>query len=94
MGEAKKIAWTCISCSAELGEVVAGELVVLVPAKNARTRGVNLVLTCPKCGAEKVWYSSDPIVRAVYQLVDAITGVAARRMVEVTSRELMNRLEK
>lgn len=80
--------WQCIQCGIRLGGVFGGELYPEVPAKNLRTSGPNLVVTCPDCGAVKTWYTADPVVRAVYQLVNAISDVAARSMVEQVSRAI------
>jgi hypothetical protein len=33
------------------------------------------------CGADKTWYTADPIVRSVYQLVDALSTEMARKMI-------------
>ena len=74
--------WYCVQCSFVLGNVLGGELYPSVDGKQLRTSGPNLVVTCPECGASKVFYSADPVVRAVYQLVDAIATVSARSMVK------------
>ncbi len=74
--------WLCIQCGHVLGDVLGGELKVLVPEGYARTRGANLTVRCPECEAEKTWYTADPIVRSIYQLVDSIAPLAARRMIE------------
>jgi hypothetical protein len=78
---AKGTDWVCVNCGCTLGNVVAGELVVLVPPGHSITRGPHLVVTCPECAREKTFYTSDAVVRAVYQLIDAITGEFARRLV-------------
>lgn len=85
---AKIIEWQCIACGRVLGEVLGGELLVGVDSGFARTRGANLTLKCPACGAEKTWYTADPVVRAIYQLVDAISSQAAKRMVDVTVKQI------
>jgi len=77
----QKSDWVCISCGKRLGGVFGGEFYPDVPPDKLRTSGPNLTVTCPACGAIKVWYTADPVVRAVYQLVDAISSVAARSMV-------------
>jgi hypothetical protein len=59
-----------------------------VPGKNIRTSGPNVVLTCPNCSQLKTWYTSDQVVRAVYQLVNAISDVAAKAMVEQISHAM------
>lgn len=79
----KSTEWYCVSCSFVLGHVIGGEFHPdTVHGENVRTSGPNLVVTCPECGATKVFYSADPVVRAVYQLVDAISTVAARSMIK------------
>jgi ribosomal protein S27E len=86
------INWLCIQCGHPLGEVIGGELNVGVPEGHARTRGANLSVRCPECGAEKIWYTGDIILKAVYQLVDAVVAVITRRMLEVASGKLMDEL--
>lgn len=74
--------WQCISCGKVLGVVSGGELRPSgVPSANLITRGPNLSVTCDMCSAEKTWYTADPIVRSVYQLVDALSTEMARKMI-------------
>jgi hypothetical protein len=90
-----KNAWYCINeeCNRELGEVLGSEFHPAsdVGGENLQTRGPNLVVRCPNCGTPKVWYTADPITRAMYQLVDAISTQAAKRMIskvsEITVKE-------
>ncbi len=79
--------WLCINCGTKLGEVAGGELTpaVSVPSTNVRTRGPNLVVVCPNCGATKQWYTADPVVRAMYQLVDALATALAKRVLNQLS---------
>jgi uncharacterized Zn finger protein len=79
--------WQCIECGAKLGDVMGGEFTPGedVPQKNIHTRGPNLVVTCPHCGAIKTWYTSDPIVKATYQLVEAVTTQMAKRLIHQVS---------
>ena len=84
--------WLCIACGHVLGEVLGGELSVSAAVIKIRTRGPNMVVVCPSCGAEKVWFTSDTITRAMHQLVEAIATVAARRMVEIASKEMLPKL--
>ena len=88
--------WLCVECGLELGEVQGGELVPSekVPQANLRTRGPNLAVTCPNCGSVKTWYTADPIVRALYQLIDAMVTVAAKRMVTVLSEQTLPNKER
>ncbi len=90
MVEKRITQWYCVSCNHVLGEVLGGEFKGAkdVPGDLIQTRGPNLVVTCPQCGGTKVWYTSDPITRALYQLVDAITTVSANRMVNVVGKRL------
>lgn len=78
--------WLCIDCGYVMGTVIGGELKPAGDVKEVRTNGPNLVLTCPTCGFVKQWYTSDPVVRAVYQLVNAISEVAAQAMIEQMSK--------
>jgi hypothetical protein len=88
MEKSFKSEWYCVQCSAVLGKVFGNEFVPDVPGANLRTSGPNLVVTCPECGATKVWYTSDPVVRAVYQLVNTLSAVAAKAMVEEIGAEI------
>ncbi len=85
--------WQCINCGIELGQVVGGELTPSdkVPSKNVRTRGPNLVVTCPNCGVVKCWYTADPVVRAMYQLVDALASAMAKRVLSQLSEGTLNK---
>ena len=88
--------WLCVNCGLPLGTVAGGELVPSenVPHANIRTRGPNLVLVCPDCGQVKTFYTSDPIVRAMYQLVDAIATALARRVLSQLSDGTLPKNEK
>ncbi len=72
--------WVCIQCGEELGQVLGNEIRPSIDGKYLLTRGANLVFTCPKCGATKVFYTADPVVKAIYQLVDAIAGLMVERV--------------
>ena len=80
MAEIKKPDWVCVECGCTLGHIIGGELQPTIDGKYCRTRGPHLVVTCPDCNASKTFYTSDTIVRAVYQLVDAIASVLAQRV--------------
>ncbi len=88
--------WQCINCGIVLGEVAGGELTLsnTVPSKNIRTRGPNLVVVCPECGAVKTWYTADPIVRAMYQLVDALASALAKRVLSQLSEGTLNKFDR
>ncbi len=77
--------WLCINCGEVLGHVLGGELRPSVNGEQCVTRGPNLVITCPSCGSVKTFYTADPIVRAIYQLVDAISSELARRVLRQLS---------
>jgi hypothetical protein len=81
MDSVRRNTWVCISCGKVLGNVVGGEIYPAnIPVNNVHTSGPNLIFTCDDCGATKVWYTSDPVVRAVYQLIDSVSSVAAKSM--------------
>lgn len=89
--------WLCIQCGEPLGEMVGGELRPdkNIPGDNFITRGPNLVVTCPHCSSTKVFYTSDPIVRAMHQLVDALATALARRAIHLMTEEAVkNSIEK
>jgi hypothetical protein len=86
---ARDNSWRCIndSCGKVLGHVVGNEFEPAedVGGSDLRTRGPNLVVTCPDCGTVKVWYTADPMTRALHQLLDVMASVAARRMMSEVS---------
>jgi len=95
---AKSSEWFCINeeCRKVLGEVMGGEFFPGegIIGKFLQTRGPNLVVTCPECGTQKVWYTADPITRALYQLVDAISTQSAKRMISKVSELTINEGQK
>ena len=82
-----KNTWVCITCGHVLGDLYGQEL---SPRKDAtiRTQGSNLVLTCGECGARKIWFPADPVVRVLKQLIDVIATETARSAVRAVSKEL------
>jgi ribosomal protein S27E len=90
MAEGKRSEWMCINCGDSLGQVFGGEFFPSVDGKYLRTSGPNLEVTCPNCGQRKTFYTADPIVRAIYQLTDAVATQAARRMVETCGAQMLN----
>lgn len=89
MVDVSKSAWYCVNrdaCDFVLGEVVGGEL-HLGKDSTAMTRGPNLVVTCPNCGTHKVWYTSDPLLRANYQMLDTMATMLSQRVLKNISRE-------
>lgn len=82
--------WVCVKCSTPLGSVFGGEFIPSeVPSKNIRTSGPNLMVTCPNCGAQKTWYTADPTVRAVYQLIEVISSAIVSRAVRQASEKTL-----
>lgn len=84
--------WYCVACSYVLGQVLGSEF---RPDKSLtgdllETRGPNLVVKCPECGTKKVWYTADPIVRALYQLSDALATELAGRAIKIISAQTKN----
>jgi len=80
--------WLCPKCGHVLGKMLGGELYPSSDAVDVHTAGPNLNVTCPDCGNVKVFYTSDPVVRAVYQLTGAVADVAARSMIAQVGRSL------
>lgn len=77
-----KTEWQCVQCGYVLGHVLGGEFYPCVPGEQMHTSGPNLAVKCPNCNFIKTFYTADPVVRALYQLVNAVSSVAARSMVE------------
>jgi hypothetical protein len=90
MNEAKKPDWVCVECGEILGYIIGGELQPTIEGKYCRTRGPHLIVTCPKCSVTKTFYTSDTIVRAVYQLIDAIASVLAQRVLAQIGQQSSN----
>lgn len=86
--------WQCISCGETLGHIMGGELQPAVHGEYLMTRGPNLAVRCPKCNTIKTFYTSDPVVRAVYQLVDAISTQMAKRMINQISESTVHKSDK
>lgn len=80
--------WYCVSCGEVLGGVYGNELIPVIEGYLIKTSGPNLALTCPRCGQVKIWYTSDAVVRAIYQLVNALSSVAAQAMIEQIGAEI------
>jgi len=81
--------WMCINegCGHTIGFVIGGELTPaedLMPG-DISTRGSNIILRCPVCGTPKTWYSSDPLARALNQLVDVLSEAIAKRAIHVVN---------
>jgi Zn-finger protein len=93
MVERPKNEWMCIGCGRSLGHVYGSEYYPTVEGKYLHTSGPNLVVTCPDCGAIKTFYTSDQIVRSLYQLINAMTDQVARAMVEQVGKAV-NRIPK
>lgn len=88
-----KTSWYCVNteCGAVLGNVVAGELEGEDIIKFS-TRGPNLEVICPACGTKKVWYTADPLVRASYQLIDAVATMMVNRMFRASKVSNMDKI--
>ena len=91
MVERGKSEWLCISCGVSLGSVQGGEYYPTAKAVNVHTSGPNLVVSCSECGSLKTWYTADPVVRAIYQLVHAMADVSARAMLDQVGKEIHSR---
>lgn len=83
----KNNTWVCITCGVSLGTLVGQELYPIDSAK-IRTQGANLVITCPQCGARKVWYPADPMLRVLKQLIDVIASETAKSAIRAVGAEL------
>jgi len=95
MEELKK--WYCTDrkCGGVIGYIVAGELHIAddVDPSTTRTQGNSLILQCPKCANEKVWFSSSPLVRSLEQFLDTMSYIISKRAVNTVHRELNSILE-
>lgn len=81
-----KSQWLCVQCGRELGVIAGGEFYPHTHEPiEIRTNGPNLTVVCPSCGTIKTWYTADQVVRAIYQLVDALANVSARAMTQQMS---------
>lgn len=70
--------WRCVNehCNNVLGRVIGGELEISerLNGSQIKMRGPNLVLYCPDCGTKKIWYTSDPLSRAIHQVVEVMAS--------------------
>jgi len=86
--------WYCTnrSCGGVIGTIVAGELHLedTVDPSAVRTQGNSLILQCPKCANEKIWFSSSPLVRSLEQFLDSFSYVISRRAVNIVHKELIS----
>lgn len=93
---ARDNSWVCINndCGHILGEVIGGEFQPAsdVCGDHLKTRGPNLVVACPNCDTVKVWYTADPLNRAIHQLIDTTVSVIVKRAVPEISREMHRRM--
>ena len=70
--------WPCANCGENLGNIAFGELAVLKEGCAViNTDGVNLVLTCAKCGVTKVWFAKAPSIENAF--IDALVNKIADR---------------
>lgn len=66
--------WPCVGvndqekpCNQNLGNVIAGELVIdLSAVEIVNSEGVNVVLTCKQCGRPKRWFAKESAVQKAY----------------------------
>lgn len=73
--------WPCVdpACGTNLGNISNGELVIALDGvKLINTQGINLVLTCVKCGKPKVWFSKPSAIKVAF--VDLVMDYMARQM--------------
>lgn len=86
--------WYCTDrdCGTVLGHVVGRELDVSGGVVS-KTDGPNLVVTCPRCGKTKIWYSSDKVVRAIYELLDTLVTLFVTRAMSKLSRETLEMMK-
>jgi len=89
--------WYCVKdgCNTVLGVVSGNELYPSenMPADHVSTYGPNLMVKCPECQTRKLWYTADPVTRAVYQLIDAMAGAMATRTVKKVSEKTLKTSE-
>jgi len=90
MSELKR--WYCTdrACGATLGFILGGELTLAdtVDPSIVRSSGNSMIIHCPKCNNEKVWYSSSPLVRSLEQFLDTLSYIIARRALNIIHKEL------
>lgn len=95
MDETKK--WYCTDrkCGGVIGHIIAGELHLAdtVDPSATRTQGNSLILQCPNCSEEKVWFSSSPLVRSLEQFLDTMSYIVSKRAVNTVHRELTTLIE-
>lgn len=77
--------WMCVNneCNHILGFVNGGEFTPsddIIPS-DISTKGSNLIIKCPKCGTVKTWYTSDPMVRTLNQLIEVMADQMAKRAI-------------
>lgn len=82
--------WGCVRCGHVLGNIFGGEFYPSIEGKFLRTNGPNLVATCPSCSQSKTFYTSDPVVRSLFQLIDAISAEAAKAMIREMGKAVNN----
>ena len=89
--------WYCTDrkCGGVIGYIVAGELHVAdtVDPSAIRSQGNSLILHCPKCGTEKVWFSSSPLVRSLEQFLETMSSIISKRAVNTVHKELTSLIE-
>ena len=60
--------WPCVdlACNEILGHIANGELAVDTSKAMVNSDGVNMVLTCLKCGKPKTWFAKAPAVQNAF----------------------------
>ena len=90
MSELKK--WYCTDreCGEVIGFIAGGELSLAdtVNPSSVRSSGNSMVLRCPKCGNEKIWYSSSPLVRSLEQFLDTMAYIISKRALNIIHKDL------
>lgn len=76
--------WPCVdpACGTNLGNIANGELVIdLDGVKIVNTQGINVVLTCAKCGRPKVWFSKPSAIKVAFvdMIMDYLSKQIARQ---------------
>ena len=84
--------WYCTDrkCGGVIGHIIAGELHIAdtVDPSTIRTQGNSLILQCPRCSSDKVWFSSSPLVRSLEQFLDTMSYIISKRAVNTVHKEL------
>lgn len=84
--------WYCVNstCDEVLGHIVVGEihLADTIDPGTVESRGNGMIISCPKCGTKKVWYSSSPLVRSLEQFINVLSEIIAKRSLNIIHKDL------